>query len=179
MENYERKIHKGDYVKVSEEYIKERLPAEQTLLRDIIRNSYESRYPIVLEIREDSTATITTSTGGIGPAVVPLDYLQRRKPNLDKWTTPKYYFGDDPVDDYLIYSRNRDSKIYENSNYERVLEDLKKLDEKGEYVYDWRANHWACGWIEYIMIKPDAPDTIIENGERRRVQRCRSVCRKQ
>jgi hypothetical protein len=27
-------------------------------------------------------------------------------------------------------------------------------------VYDWRASHWAVGWVEYLMIRADAPQAI-------------------
>ena len=74
--------------------------------------------------------------------------------NLPVWDTPKNYFGDNPIGDYLIYARNRDSSILEDCNYECILKDLQSID-KNNSVYDFRANHFAYGWVEYILIKKD------------------------
>ena len=29
-------------------------------------------------------------------------------------------------------------------------------------VYTFTASHWACGWIEYLMIDKNAPDNILQ-----------------
>tara|TARA_R110000824_G_scaffold198823_1_gene382872 strand:+ start:66 stop:557 length:492 start_codon:yes stop_codon:yes gene_type:complete len=92
---------------------------------------------------------------------------------LNTWETPDSYAGHNPVGDYTIYGRNRDSSIMENSNYELILGELldlaepfDKLRDDGEpYVYDFRAGHWACGWIEQIIIRQDAPKQIIERAK--------------
>lgn len=92
---------------------------------------------------------------------------------LNKWETPDSYAGHNPVGDYTIYSRSRDSSIMENSNYELILwellglaEPFDKLRDDGEpYVYDFRAGHWACGWVEAIIIRQDAPKQIIERAQ--------------
>jgi hypothetical protein len=28
-------------------------------------------------------------------------------------------------------------------------------------AYDWRARHWACGWVEYLTVAKDAPTPIL------------------
>ena len=92
---------------------------------------------------------------------------------LNKWETPDFYAGHNPVGDYTLYSRTRDSSIMENSNYELILKELSDLAEQfdnlrddGEpYVYDFRAGHWACGWVEEIIIRQDAPKEIIERAK--------------
>ena len=101
-----------------------------------------------------------------------IEHLQDRK-----WTTPDSYYGFNPVGDFFIYSRNRDSDELDNSNYERIFEDLKKIAAElpepietdkfesgdiGSWVYDFSANHWACGWVEYILIRQDAPEAILQ-----------------
>lgn len=84
------------------------------------------------------------------------------------WTKPDSYGGFSPDGDYLIYSQNRDSCAIERSNYECIFKDLKTLDEKHQtettepFVYDFRARHWAVGWIEYILVKQNAPDEILQ-----------------
>ena len=37
-------------------------------------------------------------------------------------------------------------------------------DERSEFdwVYDFRAGHWACGWVEYILVRKDAPQSVID-----------------
>ena len=92
---------------------------------------------------------------------------------LNKWETPDSYAGHNPVGDYTIYNRTRDSSIMENSNYELILKELSdlaepfdKLRDDGEpFVYDFRAGHWACGWVEEIIIRQDAPKQIIERAK--------------
>ena len=92
---------------------------------------------------------------------------------LKKWKTPDSYAGHNPVGDYTLYGRTRDSSIMENSNYELILKELSdlaepfdKLRDDGEpFVYDFRAGHWACGWVEEIIIRQDAPKQIIERAQ--------------
>jgi hypothetical protein len=92
---------------------------------------------------------------------------------LTTWETPDSYAGHNPVGDYTLYSRTRDSSIMENSNYELILKELSDLSEPldqlrddGEpYVYDFRAGHWAVGWVEEIIIRQDAPKQIIERAK--------------
>ena len=93
------------------------------------------------------------------------------------WSTPDSYFGFNPVGDLCICIQTRDSDCLTQSNYRQILKDLKTLSDKHEaiknnniesgkntYVYDFRANHWACGWVEYILIRQDAPDEILQAG---------------
>lgn len=53
----------------------------------------------------------------------------------------------------LLISRTRDSSILEESNFDAAL---KRLGGESETVQVHRFNHWACGWIEHILI--DASD---------------------
>jgi len=89
--------------------------------------------------------------------------------NECKWENPDSYFGHNPVGDYVIYSRNRDSSILENTNYELILAQLEGEAEKypdiEKPVYDFRASHWGCGWIEYIIVNKDAPQSILDLAE--------------
>lgn len=86
--------------------------------------------------------------------------------NLPTWEHPSNYGGFSPDGDYLVYSRNRDSSILENSNYEIILSELKEAESNLEnntdkpFVYDFRANHWGCGWVEYILISKNSPDSL-------------------
>ena len=43
---------------------------------------------------------------------------------LNRWEAPDSYAGHNPIGDYTLYGRTRDSSIMENSNYELILEEL-------------------------------------------------------
>lgn len=87
---------------------------------------------------------------------------------MQAWSRPAYYGGFSPDGDYHVLSRSRDSRLIERVNWEVACEDLdaEPFDEgsKGFHarpiVYHWRAGHWACGWVEYLCVRADAPDDI-------------------
>lgn len=62
--------------------------------------------------------------------------------------------------DWLVapVSRTRDSEPLEESNFAVALELL------GDNVEVHCFNHWACGWFEIIIIRPDTPEIIIAEG---------------
>lgn len=74
---------------------------------------------------------------------------------------------DSPDSDYVIASQNRDSDALTRSNYRRIFADLQacaKLHESDadeSTVYDFRAGHLACGWVEYIIVAHDAPESVL------------------
>jgi hypothetical protein len=84
------------------------------------------------------------------------------------WPNPNDYVAYEdlanPVGDYSIYARTRDSDIMEDMNYNIVLFNLTQLAVKHDQrdkVYDFRAAHWACGWLENIIVRRDAHDEIL------------------
>ena len=90
-----------------------------------------------------------------------------------EWEHPDNYGGHSPEGHYCVYSRNRDSTILENCNYQAILHELKELDyevnakndfktQESPKVYDFRARHWACGWVEYIIVERDAHNAVLE-----------------
>jgi len=79
---------------------------------------------------------------------------------LTVWKKPNDYCGFSPDGDYLIYNRNRNSSILENSNYEQILRELQNIDSNN--TYDFRVNHFAYGWVEYILIKKNSSNELIE-----------------
>lgn len=54
---------------------------------------------------------------------------------------------------YIVLGRNRDSDILSESNFDAAL---KSLGGEGEDVQVHRFGHWACGWYELILVRPDS-----------------------
>lgn len=85
------------------------------------------------------------------------------------WERPADYaaFNEDanPVGDYVIYARHRDSSIMDDTNYTEIFRSLSILAgirKQRDKVYDFRVNHWAVGWVEYIIVRHDAHPDILE-----------------
>jgi hypothetical protein len=79
------------------------------------------------------------------------------------WAHPGDYAGHNPVGDFVIYSRHRDSSIMENVNYNLICAELGAVDDDfSAPVYTFRAGHWAVGWVEYIILKKEAPEDVLE-----------------
>lgn len=99
---------------------------------------------------------------------------------LPQWETQKYYYGFNPVGDYVILSKNRNSSLLEQSNFEVAQKLLlhaawnnklqcpprppacdKETPRYEGYIYTHCASHWACGWIEYLMIRHE--ESMLDN----------------
>lgn len=90
------------------------------------------------------------------------------------WETPPDYAGFDPVGHILVASQHRDSDALTRSNYRCAFARLIKAaglenhidpDVAEAPVYDWRAGHWAVGWVEYLMVRPDAPQAVLDEAQ--------------
>lgn len=96
--------------------------------------------------------------------------------NLPRWETPESYGGFNPVGDYVIAIQYRDCEVLHQSNYQCLF---KLLEEKAEelgcleggingegdeenMVYDFRAKHWAVGWVETLLICQNAPQELLD-----------------
>jgi hypothetical protein len=95
------------------------------------------------------------------------------------WVRPSNYVGKDWTGYFAIVSQNRDSGNLEKVNFETARKLLSKWE--GEEVnatppgdipcQDLQvtvasANHWACGWVETLLIHKDANETaLIEAAE--------------
>jgi len=53
---------------------------------------------------------------------------------------------------YIVAAQHRDSESIDRSNF-AVL--LQKLGGESETVAVERASHWAVGWLEYLIVRPD------------------------
>ena len=94
---------------------------------------------------------------------------------LTVWSTPSYYFGFSPVGDYLLYSKNRDSSLLDESNFDAIKKSFKHLnidapqfeystgDESlGGYLYEFRASHCIVGYVDYLLLRQDAPQEYLD-----------------
>jgi len=90
------------------------------------------------------------------------------------WKHPPHYGGFSPDGDYVILSRHRDSDLLSRVNWDVACESLKAeaYDDGARgfatrpNVYHWRAGHWGVGWIEYLCVRADAPESVLtEAGE--------------
>jgi hypothetical protein len=62
----------------------------------------------------------------------------------------------DSIQSWLVGpSRTRDSDCLEESNFAVILTDLGG---EGDNVQVHRFGHWACGWYELILIRPETPE---------------------
>lgn len=88
-----------------------------------------------------------------------------------EWKHPSDYGGFSPDGDYMILSRHRDSYMLDESNWDIARSRLgcEPYDEGRDpetypsrpASYDWRAGHWAVGWVEYLMVRRDAPESVL------------------
>jgi len=81
------------------------------------------------------------------------------------WDSSANFIGIEPGG-YSIYSKNRDSTLLETTNFDAVL---RELGGETEYVEVVRHRHWACGWIEYIIVDRNAPEKLLDT--------CVDICR--
>lgn len=73
----------------------------------------------------------------------------------------------------VVVTLNRDSGALDRSNYRCVLkllggkgtEGAKGSQEVADGVAVEEASHWACGWIQYLIIDPSRPDLVAIAGE--------------
>jgi len=66
---------------------------------------------------------------------------------MKKWENADNYMGGDYTEYYVIYARTRDSDNLVNSNYAAFVDILKEYP-----IEENTFRHWACGWVEAIMI---------------------------
>ena len=95
------------------------------------------------------------------------------------WVRPSNYVGKDWTGYFIIVSQNRDSGTLEKVNFETARKLLSQWE--GEEVNATApgdipcpqmqvtvasANHWACGWVDSLMIHKEAPEAaLIEAAE--------------
>jgi hypothetical protein len=81
---------------------------------------------------------------------------------------PTGYYDTDSEQWLMIeIARTRDSDILDVSNFRSIYNDLKKIADSNNIecgVEILRFGHWACGWVEYLVISKD--DIMIKEAEK-------------
>lgn len=68
------------------------------------------------------------------------------------------YIGETRFDWYVCCGRNRDSDVLTNCNFDVALEELG--GEQDGKVEIFETGHWACGWVQVILIHESATDLL-------------------
>jgi len=76
---------------------------------------------------------------------------------FSKWERTSNYIGEDYSEYYLIIARTRDGDALERSNFEATWNIFD--DNNVNYIRP-TFTHWACGWIEVIMIHESNIDDL-------------------
>jgi len=98
---------------------------------------------------------------------------------MEKWKSPSEYAGFDPVGDYVLYARTRDSALITNCNWDELVKAMepgkaecinaKRYPDTEDVivpaVYTFSAGHWACGWVEYLMVRAEASQDVIDKAQ--------------
>lgn len=74
--------------------------------------------------------------------------------------------GPDWSEYYILYAKTRDSGALERSNFNCILKDIDPnydTDKENPNVIVGSFGHWACGWVEAIMIH-ESDTKAIEHG---------------
>lgn len=56
---------------------------------------------------------------------------------------------------FIALSQHRDSDALDRSNWTAITDDM--FTRFGDDVAIERMNHWAVGWVEYLLVKPSTP----------------------
>lgn len=80
--------------------------------------------------------------------------------NLEKWQTQENYIGSDLSDQYVFISKNRDSCAMGRANFNAAIDALEVKGELLDGVEVEGFGHWACGWVETIMIDAGSVEAL-------------------
>ncbi len=56
---------------------------------------------------------------------------------------------------YMVAGRKNGSSALENFNFKEAT---NRLNGEGKNVEIHRFDHWACGWFEILLVRPDTPE---------------------
>lgn len=97
-----------------------------------------------------------------GPNEVELETVDEQFKRLNKQRWPCHYHGA-RGHWYVVAGQSRDSKLLEKCNFEafrKVIDDAHPQGDDGESSAIERASHWACGWVDSLLLNPDYPTVV-------------------
>lgn len=65
----------------------------------------------------------------------------------------------------IVISRHRDSDCLSRANYDATKEILGAIEGADEFLSEERSNHWAVGWVDYLIIDPSWDAGVRKAGE--------------
>lgn len=77
---------------------------------------------------------------------------------LERWRRCDNYMGEDFSDYYVVAGQNRDSNYVQQSNFIAATNRLGGEHEPEVIIA--RSSHWACGWVDFLMVHKDALDKV-------------------
>ena len=92
------------------------------------------------------------------PNEIKFKHLQRWASVDPAFGSTDNYVGERPEDWYVCVGRNRDSDVLINCNFEVGLKELG--GEVDGRVRVFRTGHWACGWVELVLIHESAVEEL-------------------
>lgn len=95
------------------------------------------------------------------------DFREMLAPHV--WTHPESYAGFSPEGDYVLAAQHRDSDTLTRSNWLVFTRDFHPEEFDGRSndfasrpaVYTWSASHCMVGWVDYMCIRADAPESVL------------------
>lgn len=91
----------------------------------------------------------------------PMQTFWEMHDELQRSGNPCAYWGE-RHDWFVVCGQNRDSDSLTRSNFRSML---KALGGESDTVAIERENHWACGWVEFILVHPDDAARITKANE--------------
>jgi hypothetical protein len=80
--------------------------------------------------------------------------------NLTLWETPSHYYGTEWPEYYTVVAQTRDSEALDRSNFDATLKALGGESKHTNAVIVARASHWACGWVEVLLVHKSASKKV-------------------
>lgn len=68
---------------------------------------------------------------------------------------PDFYYGGDHPDWLVTFAQTRDSDQVERSNWQFITSSILTAYPDDAVIESM--GHWAVGWVEYLLVKPDSP----------------------
>jgi hypothetical protein len=76
---------------------------------------------------------------------------------LELWTRPSNYLGASWDGYYVFLSQTRDSDTLTRSNFSCAFDHVKNIGYGVAVAYE---RHWACGWVETILIPQENTEAV-------------------